>query len=114
MKDLSSLFEKSEDKSALALSILLSQVTSLTGEVRKLKAARPPKAEKKEWEDRVNEKIRMPRIPFDKSTPAGFPNSVSWDAYLRGKWKAWARLVDAGFDKFILTSSSRDTESRSS
>ncbi len=31
-----------------------------------------------------NEKIKLPKIPFDSSPPLGFPNTIGWPNY-RGK-----------------------------
>ena len=55
---------------------------------------------------KVNEKLRMPRIPFIKENQ-GLPYATGWLDWLTRKFPPWGGMIQDDFDEFVLKNMTR-------
>ena len=99
------LLKTQNDPSSLMLGMLLSQLQQVMADVGGLKNGKNRvstlKGDGEVDLGKVNEKLRMPRIPYAKEN-GGLPFATTWLDWMTRKFPPWASMIQEDFDTFVL------------
>ena len=86
----------------LGMSLLAAQLGAAATELKELKSAKLATTKIRLLEKtKPSEKVKLPKMLFDSSTPLGLPSTTGWLQYKEKKLKSWAGLVQPGYDDYL-------------